>query len=380
MQTNAKIRVLLVVRWPVGGIRTFIQYVYCQFDPHKYQFIIMAPNLPEVDVMLANLSKFDIDYYKLSSSPSFVEITGAIIRLIKNKKIDIIHSHGVISAICAVLPSIYGKVPLILTSHDMINEQRFLGVKGYLTRCAMRFMLRYAKVIHSVSGDAQDNLLEYFPSLKADKKCKMIRNAINVNLFLGAETRELRKELGLLDKCTLIGFLGRFMSPKGFKYLVEAIELLIAEGQLNKIPIVVAFGEGGFIREEKIIIKNKGIEAYFRFLPFVPDVASTIKGVDMVVMPSLWETCPLLPMEALVCGTPLISSNCIGLREVVLNTPAIIVEPLNGKTLAEAIKKEMSTNSKDKFNDFVEEAAIRFSVEIASKEIEQMYEQVISNK
>jgi glycosyltransferase involved in cell wall biosynthesis len=172
--------------------------------------------------------------------------------------------------------------------------------------------------------------------------------------------------------------MGRFMAQKGFRYLIDAIEALLNEHNLPKHPVVITFGAGGFVREEKQALKGRGIEGNFYFMPFTSDVAGTIKGVDVVAIPSLWEACPLLPMEALVCGTPLIGSNCIGLREVLNETPAIVVNAKDGNMLAAAIEKEVRNPTKKDFTSFVEVAAKRFDVRKQSLELEALYEQITS--
>ena len=88
---------------------------------------------------------------------------------------------------------------------------------------------------------------------------------------------------------------------------------------------MLCFGWGGFIREEQVEIKRRGLENNFHFLPFQENPARAIRGVDVVVMPSLWEACPLLPMEVLVAGVPVIGTDCVGMREVLLDTPARVV-------------------------------------------------------
>ena len=80
-----------------------------------------------------------------------------------------------------------------------------------------------------------------------------IPNGIEVEPFLHAEERDLRGELGLPPETFLIGFLGRFMSQKGFRYLVDALEQ-VKEHNLLKEPLLsLTFGQpdDGFIREEK---------------------------------------------------------------------------------------------------------------------------------
>ena len=77
------------------------------------------------------------------------------------------------------------------------------------------------------ANDSQDNVLANFPFLGNNtKRCVVYRNGIDVKHFSDAEPINLRTELGVGDETYLIGFLGRFMSLKGFKYLIDAIEEL----------------------------------------------------------------------------------------------------------------------------------------------------------
>jgi glycosyltransferase involved in cell wall biosynthesis len=169
------------------------------------------------------------------------------------------------------------------------------------------------------------------------------------------------------------------MSPKGFRYLVDAIEFIQTAGDLPKRPMVLTFCEGGFIREEKQAIQKRGLESFFRFMPFTSSVASTIKGLDVVAMPSISEACGLLAMETLICGVPLIGTNCIGLREVLKGTPAIVVEKADASDLAKALIREMKTSSKETFANFMGEAASIFDVSNTSKSLEQIYDAMISS-
>jgi glycosyltransferase involved in cell wall biosynthesis len=121
------------------------------------------------------------------------------------------------------------------------------------------------------------------------------------------------------------------------------------------------------------MIVRKGLMEYFRFMPFAPNIAETIRGVDVVVMPSLWEACPLQPMETLVCGTPLICTNCIGLREVISDTPARVVPISDAQALTDAIYSEINFSSKDDFIAFREVAKNRYDVMKTKEEIVDLY-------
>jgi glycosyltransferase involved in cell wall biosynthesis len=323
---------------------------------------------------MEDLSGQEVHFIPLNNNPTPIRFFLDAVSTILRNRYDLVHSHGFTAAMCAALPAFLKGTPHIITAHETLNERQFTGLKGSCKRYGMSFLFRLIDKIHSVSHDAQDNLLEYFPSLpRYSGKLIVIQNGIEVKRFTDAVPRDIRGELGLADDVFLIGFLGRFMSPKGFRYLVDAIELLLESDSRPKKPLVLTFYEGGFIREEKQAIRERGLESYFRFMPFTANVASTIKGLDVVTMPSISEACGLLAMETLICGVPFIGSNCIGLREVLKGTPAIVVEKADASDLAKALIREMKSSSKDTFANFSEKAATMFDVTKTSKSLAEIY-------
>lgn len=375
--STRKKKVLLVVRWPVGGIRTFIRYVYRNFDPKRWKLTIIAPHLSETPVLIEDLAGLDVRYIAVQEEPHpaqfFVNVAYEVIR----GGYDLVHSHGFTSGMSAVLPAVLRRTPHLMTSHETLNLKQFIGLRGKAVRFGMEGLLRLIDIVHSVSNDAQKNLIDFFPCLsRKDGKCAVIQNGIEIERFAETEPRDLRGELSLGNDVFLIGFLGRFMSVKGFRYLVDAIELIRAKDCLTKLPLVLAFGEGGFIREEIQAIEKRGLKEYFCFMPFTPNVAATIKGLDVVVMPSLCEACGLLAMEVLACGVPLIGSDCVGLREVLQGTPASVVPKANAVALANALEREMRTDSKGLFLSFREKASEMFDVRRTSQSILNLYERM----
>lgn len=376
-----KNNVLLVVRHPVGGIRTFLKYFYRRLDPAKYSFTLIAPNFPEVGMLLVDLKDLDLTHIPTARDVSAWTLAGVVIRTLRGGGFDLVHSHGFTSGACSAVAALVARVPHIITCHDVFTPQQFTGVVGAVRRVALSMVLSLADAIHCVTEDARANLLEYLPILWIwRRKVQLIRHGIDTERFLNAERRDLKKELGLPEESFLIGFFGRFMSPKGFIYLIAALErLLQAPSKSLRRPVIVAVSQkDGFFREEINNVKRKGLSEFVYFLPFVADVASTLKGVDVVVMPSLSEACGLLAMEGMVAGAPLIGTNCGGLREVLQNTPAAIVPVKDGVALAEALAAEMLNSSVAKAASFAVKAAKRFDVERRAAELEELMQACIS--
>ena len=113
-QPNNCVHILAVIRHPVGGIRTFIKYVYTNFNKTNYHFTLLAPDLPELHVLLNDLKCFKIDFIPIEKNPSDFLLFLAVSKAIVGGKIDLVHSHGFTSGLCATLPSILTKIPHIM--------------------------------------------------------------------------------------------------------------------------------------------------------------------------------------------------------------------------------------------------------------------------
>lgn len=372
----------MVVRWPVGGIRTFLRYVYGKFDTSSWEFVLLAPDLQETRVLLnEDLRSVIAEFIPMQPNPGFVSIARRVLSELSTGQYSLVHSHGFTAGVCTAIPAKLSGVIHLMTSHDVINRNQFLGVIGRAKMTTIGLMLSLLDCIHSVSEDAQANLLEQLPILRKQMmKCIVIEHGIETERFRNVEPINFRESLDLPDSVFLVGFFGRFMSQKGFRYLVEAIGQLVREKSLVRNPVVLCFGEDGFVREEKSAVREKGLIDHFLFLPFTPNISGAIAGVDAVVMPSLWEACGLLAMETLVVGTPLIATDCIGLREVVKDTPTHKVPTRDSNAIANVIITLMHSQDRSTCKGFAEIAAERFDVGKQRRRLEEVYWRVLNQK
>jgi glycosyltransferase involved in cell wall biosynthesis len=373
---NRKRKVLLVVRWPVGGIRTFLKYVLTRFPSSDYNFTFIGADAENTEALREDLSAVVSEWFFFpSDGHQLKSCTKLVWQALRSKEIDLVHAHGFTSAVGCIVPAKLFRVPVVCTSHDVLLADQLVGWQGILKKIVLTAALSQCELVQSVSVDAQSNLSSMLPRLPT-RKLTVILNGVNTSAFHSAVPRDLRVECSLTVQTAVVGFFGRFMGQKGFGLLVDAIEKLRNHDEPNRQIHVVCFGSGAFIREEIADIQRRGLSDSFTFVPFTADISGAMKGCDLVAMPSRWEACGLVAMEALSAGVPFVGSNCIGLREVLDGTPAIVVQAGSSDSLAQGIVDGLNRD-RQSFVDYAPKAVERFDVAKTAQQINQMYERVL---
>ena len=95
-------------------------------------------------------------------------------------------------------------------------------------------------------------------------------------------------------------------------------------------------------------------------------------SVDVVVMPSRWEAYGLVAAEVMAVGTPLIASDCLGLREVINGTPARSFTNGSVDELVECLLAEHRSNTKKEAADYAPIAVNRFDFQPHARDIQNL--------
>ena len=128
------------------------------------------------------------------------------------------------------------------------------------------------------------------------------------------------------------------------------------------------------MREDYQYVFGQGLGDYFIQLPRTDQPECWMKAIDVVAMPSRWEACGLLAMEALAAGRPIVASNCVGLREVLKDSPARLVPVGDPEKLAMALAEELVAPRDEQFIAFANQACERFNVSNSAAKLAELYE------
>jgi glycosyltransferase involved in cell wall biosynthesis/ubiquinone/menaquinone biosynthesis C-methylase UbiE len=149
-----------------------------------------------------------------------------------------------------------------------------------------------------------------------------------------------RRELGLEGK-KLVGFAGRFVEEKGFDFLLRAVPLIrerVPEAHFVFAGETKVVYEPFFERWRHLLDQQQDAISVLGLIRDPQKLANFYALCDLFALPSRTDCFPSVQIEALLSGTPLVTANIPGAREVVQTTGmGRLVEPRNPQALADGI-------------------------------------------
>lgn len=175
--------------------------------------------------------------------------------------------------------------------------------------CRFRFKI-HSRIICFSRSDA-DELEATYPSSRG--LVTLIPNGVDIERFRPSETVSLtlRQGLGLKDDDFVLIFVGHEFSRKGLGYAVEALALLP-----EKVHLLVVGGGAQFGAERyKQRVGELALNERVRFLGTRSDVQDVMNASDAFILPADFEAWPLVGLEAMACGKPVLMTPVGGVPE-----------------------------------------------------------------
>ncbi len=255
-------------------------------------------------------------------------ITKEIVGIIRERDIDIVHTHLYHANMYGRAAASKAGVPVVVTEHNVYLKYK---LKRKLIN---RFLARNTARIIAVSGAVREYVIGR-DSLDPDK-VEVVYNGIELDRFDSSLTKnEARSETGLPENIPIIGSVARLTEQKGHIYLIRAMK-----GILQKIPEakLVLAGDGPLAKELKDEADSLGITQSILFLGARRDVPMLLQAFDLYVLPSVWEGLGIAVIEAMASALPVVVSNTGGLTELVSDGDnGRLVEPKDVEGLSSAI-------------------------------------------
>jgi len=147
---------------------------------------------------------------------------------------------------------------------------------------------------------------------------------------------ELRGALNLPADTVLIGGVGRLIEQKGYTYALQAFALLERDFPAAQLVLI---GDGPLKTPLHAEARRLGLARRVHFMGWRADAAALMAGLDVFVMPSLWEGFGLVLLEAMASGLPIVATAVSAIPEIVVEgETGLLVPPRDPAALAAALR------------------------------------------
>ncbi|MCF7854795.1 MAG: glycosyltransferase family 4 protein [Candidatus Pacebacteria bacterium] len=296
-------------------------------------------------------------------------------RVLKKQACNLLHAPGYIAPFCSGLPT-------VITVYDLIALRwpkycKRTNVVNY--RLQLPLSIRCAAGISVPSEATRRDLVSRFPF--AVEKTRVIPLAIT-NDFQPVKEQQKLEDIRHAYKLPpqFILFVGQLEPKKNIPTLIRAFAELKAFTELPH-KLVLAGGRGWHFDGIERALRKCGASNDILFTGFVPgeDLPALFSLADLFVFPSFCEGFGIPPLEAMACGTPVVTSNATSLPEVVGKAALLLDEPADSKELARLMQRGLTDkNLRSELITRGQERAKQFTWEKTAQATELFYDETVA--
>ncbi|MGA2192992.1 MAG: glycosyltransferase [Nitrospirota bacterium] len=264
----------------------------------------------------------------------FLRIIKGLANIIYEEMPSLVYSDMTYTNIVSVLAVMlsHGKARLCISEHNNFS----LDVKGQGFRALKKFLVRRlyprADVIHFISKGVKQDFTENY-GVPAGKSV-IINNPVDIariNRFVSEETEEpwFREDTPVIAAC------GRLTEQKNYPLLLRAFKMVLKKTEAR----LIILGQGELENTLRAYVSELGISAGVKFLGFKTNPYKYMGRARALALSSSWEGFGNVLLEAMACGTPVISTRCpYGPEEIITdNINGLLVPVGDEEAMADAI-------------------------------------------
>jgi len=293
----------------------------------------------------------------------FTFILSSLVQIRSLKNIDVIQAQMIgYSSLTAILSKFLYNIPCIVWGRgsDVYQVKR----SNVLIKILFKFIVSHANIVIALEENMKREIVRI-----TKRKDYVIPDGINLERF--------HRKPASKHKINLM-FIGRLHRVKGVKYLLNAMPLIRKKVKNVKLFII---GEGEEERSlknfsEMLINSNKLKPSDIEFIGGVPhkDVPKYLQVADILILPSLSEGRPLVILEAMAMGVPVVATKVGGVALMIKHgETGLLISPKKPKEIAQAVIKILTSQSFSKMSEMAKMYAKKYDIKIIAKRVEKLY-------
>jgi glycosyltransferase involved in cell wall biosynthesis len=305
-----------------------------------------------------------------------------LVEEIKRVRPHIVHTHtakaGAVGRMAALLAGDARPPVLVHTFHGHVLRGYFDPVRTEFFRETERFLARHTTRLIAVGPEVRDDLVSL--GVAPAEKFSVIRLGIDLGTRVLEDERraELRRLFGVPEDRFVIGWLGRMTAIKRVQDVVASFAALRRRGVEATLCLV---GDGPDREPAERLAHELGVMRDVLFVGYQRDVAPYYEFLDALILTSANEGTPVVAIEALAAGKPVVSTRVGGVPDVVEDgEDGLLVAPQDVEGLADALERLAGDRDlRARFGEHGRERVVpRYRVERLVDDTDRLYRELLT--
>jgi starch synthase len=278
--------------------------------------------------------------------------------LIENRDYDIVHIHNLLPAFAAESVARACRkrgIPYVISSHGFNEQSRYASLNGF--RGAKRALAAWAveqpfrRVVRGAAGifalsDREGELLSELGV--SEEKVSIVSNGVD-EFYLeepAADELEAVRAKFALGPHPVLLFMGSLHGYKGLDVFLKSLSAI-----RQPVQAVVA-GQFRADREREELLRRSSLsQSIIQSIVFTNAVSNNelralYHSADLFVYPTRGDTLPLVVLEAMACGLPIVSTTVGGIPYMVGREEGILVSPDDPDAVARAVNELLADSAR----------------------------------
>jgi glycosyltransferase involved in cell wall biosynthesis len=390
---DEQIRILrLIARLNMGGPALHVSYLTRGLDQRGYRTTLGAGSLARGEGSMAFVAdELGVDVRTVSQlhrevSPVLDPVSVArIAGLIREVRPHILHTHtakaGAIGRTAALLAGDARPPIVVHTFHGHVLRGYFDPMRTAFYREVERSLARVTTRLVAVSPEVRDELVQLGVAPAA--KFSVIRLGIDLDSRIvepASDGLELRRAFGIPEDAFVVGWIGRMTAIKHLPDVLVAFARLRDRGIDARLCLV---GDGPDREYVEELAYRLGIARSTLYLGYQREIAPYYTLFDALLLPSGNEGTPVVAIESLAAGTPVVATRVGGVPDVVSDgVDGLLAEvgDVEGLTAALArlardpeLRKQMGRAGRER-------TLPRYRVERLVDDVDELYRELLAER
>lgn len=307
-----RIKVLHVIGGgEIGGAEIHILHLLKNMDRQGFD-VRLCCLFPRPFAQAAEEAGIPVDVINMKNKFNFLAVA-QMIKIIKEHRIDIVHTHGVRANMVGRLGAkLAGAKHIVTTIHSVLEQDYPAPLARFANKLMERLTEGYVERFVTVSDLLQKDLLT--KGIRPEK-ILTIYNGINPEDFQPDRVAtDVRGRFRIPVEVPVVGIIARLHPVKGHGVFLQAAKEVLAVLPQACFLIVGSGFHRPWIEAE---VERLGLGKNVVFTGFMDDIPGVLAALDVLVISSLSEGFGLTAVEAMAMGVPVVATQVGGLPEII---------------------------------------------------------------